>query len=414
MKKIPSEQKKLVVYFPNWGIYTKGHRFMNVGMIPWEKVSVVNHAFCEVSKNFKIAFTDQAADIGKLMDHSERDVLSGHMGEYKYYKAKYPDVLLFMSVGGWSKSDRFHMMASTPENRAIFVQSVIDFLKKYPFVDGIDLDWEFPGIDRAKDPADSNDKGCPGGPEDKQNFTSLLREIREAYDANNMKEKLLTIAAPSSYKILELQEPGKYSKYLDWINVMTYDIHIAGETVTNHHAAIYPNKDDPSPTEPVDIKNNFNADFAMRHYRDHYKIAAAKLNVGSPYYSRGWMNLDPDTGKNGLFAKASGALTGNLDNPAFPAGQNTYEKMKELESTPGYVKYRDPQALVPWLYNKEEGIMYTYEDEISAAARCDYVLENGFGGIIIWEISLDTPNFALTSTIADKFGIYNSDGLTNV
>lgn len=391
MKKTESKPK-LVVYFPNWAIYSKAHRLMNVGMIPWDKVSVVNHAFYEVNKDFKISSTDLSAD--------ER-----HMCEYKHCKAQYPGVKLLISVGGWSRGNYFHAMASTLETRAVFIQSIIDFLKKYPFVDGVDLDWEFPGTDRAGDPADSLDMGCPGGPEDKQNFTSLLREIRETYNACSMKDKLLTIAAPSSYKLLELQEPDKYAEYLDWINVMTYDIHIAGETVTNHHAAIYPNKDDPSPVEPIDIKNKYNADFAMRHYRDHYKIPASKLIVGSPYYSRGWMNVDGNTGKNGLFAKVNGAPTGNLDNPASPAGQNSYEKIKELETAPGYVKYRDAEAHVPWLYNKEEGIMYTYEDEVSAAARCDYVLENGFGGIIVWEISLDTPDFALTGTIAEKFGI---------
>ncbi len=143
----------------------------------------------------------------------------------------------------------------------------------------------------------------------------------------------------------------------------------------------------------------------MKHYRDTYNIPASKLNVGSPFYSRGWKNVVAGTGTNGLFATAGGAPVGNLDDPGSPGGQNSYAQMKVLENTPGYTKYRDSVSQVPWLYNSSLGVMYTYEDETSAAARCDYVINNGFGGIIGWEISCDTSNFSLTNTISGKLGI---------
>jgi chitinase len=171
---------------------------------------------------------------------------------------------------------------------------------------------------------------------------------------------------------------------------MTYDMHTVLDEYTNHQSAIYANPADPSPAAPVDVRNKYNTDFIMKYYRDHFNIPASKLNAGSPFYSRGWANVDPDTGKDGLFAKAKGAPVGNLDSPSFPAGQNSYDVIRELEKTPGFVKYRDAESQVPWLYNKAEGIMYTYEDEASASARCDYVLENGFGGVIVWEITLDS------------------------
>ncbi len=400
--------KNFVVYFPNWGMYNSAHMSMNVDMIPWDKVTCINHAFFTVDTSYKLASTDEYADFQATFPHSEGwdpGMLRGHFGEYKYYKAQYPNTKVLVSVGGWTRGENFHAMALTSSSRATFIQSVIDFLKKYPFIDGIDLDWEYPGVNRPKDPNDQYDRGCPGGPEDKQNFTALLREIRQAYNNNGMSDKLLTIAAPGGYEKVDLTEPNVYSQYLDWLNIMTYDIHGAWETVTNHQSAIYKNPNDPSGTSPVDIKNKYNTDYIMKYYRDNFNIPASKLNVGSPFYSRGWKNVVAGTGTNGLFATASGAPVGNLDDPGNPGGQNSYAQMKVLENTAGYIKYRDQISQVPWLYNSSLGIMYTYEDETSAAARCDYVNNNGFGGIIGWEISCDTSNFALTNIISNKLGI---------
>ena len=398
-----ASQKRLVVYYPQWGIYSPAHHNMVVGQIPWEKVSVINHAFMEVDPSYKIASIDLWADFDKQMDHSSTE-LKGHFGEYKYYKSKHPEVKIIISIGGWTRGQNFHAMAATKANRTIFINSLIDFLKKYPFIDGFDLDWEYPGIDRRPDPNDSNDKGCPGGPEDKKNFTALLQEIRAAYNNNNFSHKILSIAAPAGADKAAFQEPDKYHQYLDYINVMTYDFHGAWEKVTNHHAPLYKNPDDPSPTEPVDIKNTYNTDSAMKLYRDKYHIPANKLIAGTPFYSRGWKNVQENTGKNGLYAKADGAPVGPWDSPTSPGGQYPwYEIQQNMENKNGYTKFRDEKTRTPYLYNKITKIMITYEDEISLKERCDYVNNNNFGGIIVWEITGDNNNgFPMTSIIYNK------------
>ncbi|BCJ98158.1 glycosyl hydrolase family 18 protein [Anaerocolumna chitinilytica] len=396
--------KNIVVYFPNWGIYNAAHRSITVGMIPWDKVTVINHAFFEVDSSFKLASTDTFADFDKMMDHSEgwdTNQLRGHFGEYKYYKNLYPNVKIIISVGGWTRGQNFHAMAASTSSRAVFIQSVIDFLKKYPFIDGIDLDWEYPGVNRAADPNDQYDRGCPGGPEDKQNFTSLLREIRQAYNNNGLSGKLLTIAAPSGYDKLALQEPNVYAQYLDWLNVMTYDMHGAWETTTNHQSPLYANPNDPSGTSPVDIKNKYNTDSAMKTLQQVYNIPAEKLYVGSPFYSRGWKGVTG--GVNGMYGTATGAATGTWDNAQSPGGQYPYFTLKTMENQGGYVKYRDDTyTKTPWLYNASQGILLSYEDATSLGARCDYINSNGYGGLIIWEISGDTSDYELTTVAYNK------------
>lgn len=397
--------RKIIAYFPNWGTYNAAHHNFSVSMIPWDKISVVNHSFYSIDSSFKMVSIDSYADYQKQFEHSGNweQRLKGHIGEYKYYKEKYPDKKVLISIGGWTRGEHFHAMALTADSRATFINSVVEFLQDYPFLDGIDIDWEYPGINREKDPNDQYDRGCPGGPEDKQNFTALLREIREAYSKNNLSNKLLTIASSAGYDKLELQEPSIYYKYLDFLNVMTYDFHGAWETVTNHHAPLYANPDDPSGSAPVDIKHKYNTEAALKIYTDVYGIPKEMLHVGAPFYSRGWKNVNVSTGKDGLFAEANGAPVGDLDNPQAPGGQNSFTTMKKLENTKGYIKYRDSYARVPYLYNPELKVMLSYVDEQSLSERCDFVNAKGYGGMIIWEISNDDPQgFPLTSLIYNK------------
>lgn len=403
------------MYFPNWGVYSESHNNLTVGDIPWDNVTVINHAFFTVSKDFKLESTDKDADFEKSFPNSEgwdQGQLRGHIGEYKYYKSKYPNVKVLISVGGWTRGENFHDMAKTKENRKIFIDSIIDFLKKYPFIDGIDIDWEYPGENREKDPNDEYDKGCPGGPEDKENFTLLLKEIRQAYDDNNLPDKMLTIANTGNYEKLQLQEPDKYIGYLDFINVMTYDFHGAFETQTNHHASIYYNDDDPTRYN----KYTFCAEDAMKMYVKEYNIPTEKLNVGSPFYSRGWSEVDDSTGKNGLFSTATKAYKGSWDNATSPGGQIPWFQIKEMENKDGWKKYWDDKAKVPYLYNKDLKSMITYEDEKSLKERCNFVIKNNYGGIIVWEITGDdkSKNFPLTTLLWESFGKTTGTSTENI
>ena len=397
--------KNIIMYFPNWGVYSESHNNLTVGDIPWDKVTVINHAFFTVSKDFKLESTDKDADFEKSFPNSEgwdQEQLRGHIGEYKYYKSKYPNVKVLISVGGWTRGENFHDMAKTKENRKIFIDSIIDFLKKYPFIDGIDIDWEYPGENRQKDPNDEYDKGCPGGPEDKENFTLLLKEIRQAYKDNNLPDKMLTIANTGNYEKLQLQESDKYIEYLDFINVMTYDFHGAFEKQTNHHAPIYYNEDDPTRYN----KYTFCAEDALKMYVKEYNIPTEKLNVGSPFYSRGWSEVDDSTGTNGLFSTATKAYKGSWDSVTSPGGQIPWFQIKEMENKDGWKKYWDDKAKVPYLYNKSLKSMITYEDEKSLKERCNFVIKNNYGGIIVWEITGDdkNKNFPLTTLLWESLG----------
>ena len=72
-----------------------------------------------------------------------------------------------------------------PSKIAVFVQSAVNFVRTHGF-DGLDLDWEYP-----------NQRG--GEPHDVDNFSSLLKELREEFDKYGYLLTAAVAAAESSF-----------------------------------------------------------------------------------------------------------------------------------------------------------------------------------------------------------------------
>lgn len=178
----------------------------------------------------------------------------GDGGMYKRLRAHInknnPNVKMCISLGGWNFNENtatnsiFTNMAGSSAARATFIANIIAFVRKYDF-DGIDIDWEYPGVSYQG-----------GQPRDKANFVTLLKELRIAIEAEKVpsgKTKLLlTIAVgvgPSTveaaYNIADIHPS------VDWIGLMTYDLHGGWDPVTGHHTALY----DPTGTDPLNLKN---------------------------------------------------------------------------------------------------------------------------------------------------------------
>ena len=44
---------------------------------------------------------------------------------------------MILSIGGWGNSQRFSVAFSTPQSRRTFIESVTNWINKYPFFEGI-------------------------------------------------------------------------------------------------------------------------------------------------------------------------------------------------------------------------------------------------------------------------------------
>ncbi|BDU49776.1 glycosyl hydrolase family 18 protein [Haliovirga abyssi] len=400
-----NNKKRIVAYFPEWGIYS-GHNNYTPADIPWDKVTHINYAFATI-KNGEIAVFDDWAATGVSLGEAWDSPYKGCLGQFKKLKKLHPKTKTMISIGGWSQSANFHFVAATAESREKFADSVVKFIRKWDF-DGVDIDWEYPTFKREPDKTDNpNDQGTPYADDtEKETFTLLLKSLRTTLDKAGLtdnKHYELSAAVGCGKDKIEKTEPAKYSKYLDFINIMTYDIHGAWDKVTGHQSPLYANLY--APYSDL-IKQYYNVDASMNLFAG-YGIPKSKLLVGSPYYSRGWKGVKDDgpiDSLPGLYATATGGAKGTWDG-GVPGGMNPFYYIKStLEKDNSFKKYRDPWTKMPYLYSKSKGEMYTYEDEESLQTRVDYVKDNGYGGIIFWELSGDYPSKGGT-TLTDI--IYN-------
>ncbi|EFU43664.1 Chitinase [Paenibacillus vortex V453] len=284
--------------------------------------------------------------------------------EIQRLKSINPKLTILLSVGGWG-SDGFSEAASTAAGRQSVCESAIALLQEFPF-DGIDLDWEYPCYSIAGTTASPNDKG---------NFTVLLKELREAldhYGQGRNHRYLLTIAAGADQYYIEGTEISDIHPYLDFIQLMTYDMRGGFHTLTGHHANLY--------TSTGDLFR-ISADASVRMFTL-AGVPREKIVIGAAFYSRRWKDV-PDVNNGYLqIAPSSGGY-----------GPTYTQLTADYFNNPQFKRFWDDEAKAPYLFDGSSFI--TYDDPESLTHKCKYIQDQGLAGIMFWEYSCDTTHSLL-------------------
>ncbi|KDE03786.1 hypothetical protein MVLG_05728 [Microbotryum lychnidis-dioicae p1A1 Lamole] len=167
------------------------------------------------------------------------------------------------TVGGWTGSKYFSQHASN--SRAVFAQTLVNTMNQYGF-DGIDLDWEFPGVQGIGDNLVQK--------RDSDNLLRLLQTIRKLAPSAR-----ISLAVPAT----GLQGPNgplndltSWLPSFDYLTIMTYDIFGTWSSTTGLNSPLS------SSCAPSDIP--YSIESAVKHYKS-LKVPANRILIGFPSYS---------------------------------------------------------------------------------------------------------------------------------
>jgi len=276
-----------------------------------------------------------------------------------------PDLKILISIGGWSWSGNFSDATLTPESRLKFAKSSVKIVADYD-LDGVDIDWEYPG-----QRGDNN----VFRREDKQNYTLMFEALRKELDGLSKitgKYYELTTAVGASYSYIANTEMDKAVKYLDYVNLMSYDFYTSG-AYAGHHSNLYP---------PDDYDRDASAHKSVRLFLD-AGVPAEKLVMGVPFYGRSW--IMESSVKHGINMPVADGARG---------GGYTYIK-DSLVNKKGFVRYWDEKAQAPYLFNSETNQLISYDDEESVSLKCKYVIDNHMAGMMFWQYASDPKEYLL-------------------
>lgn len=315
--------------------------------IPAHQLTLINYAFANI--------------IGLEL---KRDLKKIHL--INELKAEHPHLKTCISIGGWT-ADGFSDAFLTFDTRKALIGSILAYLDRYDF-NGVDLDWEYPGMDVA---------GIKARKEDAANYLDFVKEMRQALDekeATTGRYYLLTAAIGAAKKLLDTMSPDEnytYVDYLDFVNVMTYDMRGSFTKTASHHTNL----------SSYSAENGqLSAEVAVKNLLAK-NVAPEKIVIGGAFYGRVWTGF-PD-GLNphkvvGTLAQTTGGTTIN------------YNELQKLLQEEGQHVYWDNEANAPYYFNGEKFI--SFDSEKSLAKKAEFVKENHLRGLMYWEHSLDLSN----------------------
>jgi chitinase len=352
IEQVCDEQRKMSVnvgYWQSWSIYRKEDcQRMDTSTFDAAPYTHVVYSFASIDSSYRLEAWNGTYD-------NEVPLYK----EFNTVKQRHPGTKTMIAVGGWTHNDpgpmqkRFSQMASSKSNRQTFASSVVQFMRTYGF-DGLDLDWEYPGL-----------KERGGKREDYDNYVLMTKELREAF--NDAPEQFeLTVAITGNITKLEMGfDLAGLAKYIDWFNIMAYDLWGSWDP----QQVAYSHTDLRMIDEAVEYMSHF--------------IQRDKLVLGLGSYARTYNLVDEDCLELGCPFDGPGAAGCEGTDGFLP-----YFEVADLITSRNYdyVKFdEDSQSMVMVTDGTR---LISYDNTVSFNRKIEYAEEMCFMGDMLWAIDM--------------------------
>ena len=245
---------------------------------------------------------------------------------------------VIVSLGGGGQSENFVPVASNDALRGKFISNLVQFVATHN-LDGLDMDWEW--------------EYNPVPEADTIAYNKLLTELREALP----KDKSLSAALPCSRYYGKWFTPEVLIKNLDWFGFMTYDMTGDWDEKAMFDSPLYPHEGYTT--------------WSWQETFDYWSkrgVPAEKMVFGIPAFG---FEFEGATGPGSNFTK----------------GKTKSLSYAQIVKNTDWEIHFDSVSVEPYAVSANS--YTTFENPHSAAIKTRWVKDNGYAGIMVWEVSHD-------------------------
>ena len=269
-------------------------------------------------------------------------------------KKSYPQLKICLSfTHGVSNSNNrqggsFSALCKSEDGMKHFANDCVAFMEEWG-IDGIDLDWEFPGLSWS---GAACDVSC-----DTENYVKLVKQLRETFGdkytisyAGYCTDK---VSVTGGYRYVDIKG---MDPYVDYVNIMTYDL----DEAPHHHSALN------------DTRAYKDCNRAVNAYLD-AGVSPNKLVLGIPFYGRHSWSESP-----------------------------TAISYKSIISLNPYSYRRnkwDNVASCPYVETMSGQFFCGYDNPKSIAIKGNWVRQKGMLGLMYWEYDQDDAQGSLRRAV---------------
>ncbi|MBQ1673595.1 MAG: glycoside hydrolase family 18 [Bacteroidales bacterium] len=269
-------------------------------------------------------------------------------------KKSNPDLKICLSfTHGVSNSDNkqggsFSALAKSDANRKAFAADCKAFLEKYG-IDGIDLDWEFPGLSWSGAACDQA--------VDTDNYVLLVKQLRETlgdkYEISYAGYCSDKVSTSGGWRYVDI---AAMDPYVDYVNIMTYDL----DEAPHHHSALQ------------DSRAYKDCARAVQAYLN-AGVSPKKLVLGVPFYGRHSWSQSPTA--------------------------VSYKNIIQMDRYKFRRNKWDETAQCPYVETMGGVFFCGYDNPRSIAAKGEWIRKKGMAGLMYWEYDQDDANGTLRKAV---------------
>ncbi|KAJ2851078.1 hypothetical protein IWW36_001425 [Coemansia brasiliensis] len=322
-----------------------------------------------------------------------------------------------VSIGGWSGSNLISTILKDETANQKFITSIVDYVKANE-LDGVDLDWEYPGRQGAKCNVVDEANDTP-------NYLKFVQALREQFNTEfGESKKLITMAVyvqPFYINGAPSTDVSEFAKVVDFINLMQYDINGAWLNNTG-------------PNAPLEFEQGKGAQFSFASAIDAWTKAgwpANQLTAGLAFYGRSTtatvdMTKDPTNQyqpQGSVLPKGDSEDAEWSDTCDQTSGMSGMWQWKHLRdqgvltspdtAASPWVRQWDDTTKTPWLFNPETKIFISYDDIESIGAKIEYASSKGLAGAMVWAVYMDYEDELLDTILKWPSGGGTVGGINN-